>query len=148
MLGWCSDSMSFHQMVLFILHLNFSINNYPSCLLSLTVLLNLYNSSIVFSSCSSIFSSMTLTVLFISSYQNLFFKSAKNSFTISYSRFSNSKSFNIFSFYTSTDLLCIYNNIYLICFSTISPFIFILINNLYASKTLRSFLLFYQILMS
>ena len=41
-LGWCSDSMSFHQMVLFILHLNFSINNYSSCLLSLTVFLNLY----------------------------------------------------------------------------------------------------------
>ena len=69
----------------------------------------------------------------------LFFKSAKNSFTISYSRFSNSKSFNIFSFYTSTDLLCIYNNIYLICFSTISPFIFILINNLYAVKNSKIF---------
>jgi len=54
-------------------------------------------------------------------------------------QFSNFKSSSTFPFYTSADLLCIYNNIHWICFSTISPLIFILINNLHVVKNPKIF---------
>ena len=111
--------------------LNSSIKDlllYP--LLFVTLLNSYTNFFIIFSPCSNLLNSTTLTV-FSSLPPNSFIISAKNFPTISYFNSPTSKSSNIFSFHTFTNLSCIYNKIYWICPSTGSPLIFILIYNLH-----------------
>ena len=70
---------------------------------------------------------------------SFFFMSVKNSLAVSYSNNSAFKSSNIFSFQTSTDSPCTYDNIHCIYSSTIASLIFILIYNLHAITKIKTF---------
>ena len=132
--------MSLCYIILFISYLNSLTKNLFLYLLSLAVLLNsCTNTSIVFSPCSNYFNFVTFTVS-LSPPPNSFFRFAKNSPTISYSKTPASKSSNIFSFHTSADLLCIYDNIYWIWSFIVFSLIFIVINNLHTVRNLKTFL--------
>ena len=65
--------------------------------------------------------------------------SAQNSPAVSYSNTLASKFSSIFSFQTSTDSPCTDDNIYWICFSTITFFIFILMYNLHVVTNPETF---------
>ena len=71
---------------------------------------------------------------------NSFLMSTKNSLAISYSNNPASKSSSMFSFQTSADPPCTYNNTHCICSSTVTPLIFILMYNLHAIMNPATFL--------
>ena len=130
--SWFSDSINFLLIAPFIPLLNSSTSSHSSYPLPLAALLNSWtNSSIVLFSCSNFLSFATFTAS-SSPPPNSFFRLMKNSFTDSYSTFSDSNSSIIFSFYISTDPPCIYESTHYTCSSTVTSLIFILKYNLHA----------------
>ena len=130
-LDWCSNSMSLHLIVSFMLHLNSSTNGHSLYSLPLATLLNFWtNSFIVFLSYSSLLNSTTFTDS-LSPLPKSFLMFVKNFLAVSYSSSPTSKFSNIFSFHTFTNPPCMYERIYWICSSTVVLLILILMYNLH-----------------
>jgi len=129
--GDYSAFISLYLILLFISHLNFSTNAlllYPSLL---AILLNIWkNSSIVWEPYFSCLSSITFVDLSSSS-PNFFYSTINNSPINKNFQFSNFKSTNTFSFYTSVVSPCTYVEIQYTCSSTDSFLILTLIYSLH-----------------
>ena len=96
-------SISFFIITLLISLLNSSTNGFFSYSLPLAVLLNsCTNYFIIPPPCSNFFNSTTFTAS-LSSSPNFFFKSARNSSAVLYSKFPDSRFSNIFFFHMSAD---------------------------------------------